>query len=174
MSTLCKCNYLLADMKQLKIILPIILFLVFAFILTSCYKKSDEWKRKELTSAGGVYLNFLNSKYVLVKVEFIGTGKMIINDPAAYAYNPNKCKITLNAGDTVSRFRIFYVDTEQPDSNQEGSVAISYNGKPIYRIDDYYGNDVVMVYDATISATTFKKVEITYSEYDVPTIEITP
>lgn len=160
-------------MKQLKFIFPILIFLALPWVINSCCKSSGYGT---VSSRYGFSFAFSDNHYLVLKIELIGANKTIEREmqiSSDYDYNYYSGystitydtfytfpKIELNAADTVSGFRIFYIKDNIPDSIWNGVVTLGYTPKPQI-VEDHCHRDLVMTYDnLKVSNTTFTATEI--------------
>jgi hypothetical protein len=136
------------------------LFQVYVFVALSgmfgacCETVSD----REHYTRGSLTFIVSDPKYIIQRIESIGGS----SDPYSYK--------TLNPGDTISSYRVFYSTKNQADSVWNGIVTLSYTWSPVFRKCD---RDVEMDYkNIKVFSTTFTYVGL-YNNKDVYGTEVT-
>lgn len=144
-------------MKQLKVFFPIIVILAISLSLGSCCRGVEN--EAYITNRTGIFF-MIDQRFYIQKVELIGGNKIVDCYNTGYhnySYGSwYECPaVHLNAGDTVSSFRIFYADKNRSDSLWNGTVTIGYTAEPRYIDGSCSSYDIVLDYTAHISNTTF-------------------
>lgn len=158
----------LAGMKQYTILLPLLLFSALPWVLGSCC-----FEDPALSSKTGLRCELISDQNKLVKVELIGTNKEI-SLQGTEGYDR---RVPFNPKDTVCHLRFYLSDRYADTPTITRTVSISYVGKPEYRDDGCEDHELMIHYDASVSATTFSDARILTNSYynnydDGPTLQM--